>query len=70
MMTAIARHVPQPLEHCVMVPVRKKSQYIRMRELMANALRPVGQPLYNSDSGGSNGLMGGSYPHPLHYKQG
>jgi SAGA-associated factor 73 len=58
-MAAIARHVPQPMDHHIIVPVRKKAQYIRMRELMASALRPVGQPLFSSDSGGTNGILGG-----------
>jgi len=58
-MAAIARHVPQPLERPIMIPVRRKAQYIRMRELMQSALRPAGQPLFNS-SGGVGGLLGGS----------
>ena len=61
-MMAIARHVPRPMEQHITIPVRKKSQYVRMRELMASALRPVGQPLYNSDSGGAgaNSMLGGT----------
>ncbi|KAF8244248.1 SCA7-domain-containing protein [Wilcoxina mikolae CBS 423.85] len=55
-MTAIARHVSQPMEHHVMIPVRKKSQYIRMRDVMTSALRPGDQSLYKNDSGG-NGLL-------------
>jgi len=62
-MAAISKRVPQPLERHVVVPVRKKSQYVRMRELMASALRPAGQPLFNSDAGGgTNGILGGMAP--------
>lgn len=58
-MAAIATHVPHPLEHHVMIPVRKKSQYIRMRDVMASALRPIGQPLYNADCGSAgSGQLG------------
>ena len=60
-MAAIARHVPQPLERHVMVPVRKKSQYIRMREVMASALRPVGQPLFGADGNSGGGLLAGMF---------
>ena len=60
-MAAIARHVPQPLERHVMVPVRKKSQYIRMREVMASALRPVGQPLFGADGNSGGGLLSGMF---------
>jgi len=61
-MAAIATHVPHPLEHHVMIPVRKKSQYIRMRDVMASALRPIGQPLYNADCGSAgSGQLGSTF---------
>jgi SAGA-associated factor 73 len=60
-MNAISKHVPQPFEHHVAVPVRKKAQYVRMRELMASALRPAGQPMFGSGDGGgiATGILGG-----------
>lgn len=61
-MAAIARHIPQPLERHVVVPVRKKSQYIRMREVMASALRPIGQPLFGADGNNGGGLLAGMFP--------
>ncbi|KAI9801100.1 MAG: Mitochondrial beta-keto-acyl synthase [Piccolia ochrophora] len=37
-MAAIARSRPQPLEQRILVPTRRKYQYIRMKEMLSNAL--------------------------------
>jgi hypothetical protein len=58
-MTAITTHVPQPFEHHIVVPLRKKAQYIRMRDAMASALRPVGTPHPLSATGMPDGVLGG-----------
>lgn len=60
-MAAVARSCPQPIERHILVPVRRKYQYVRMREMLAGALKPSGQSLYPSDTGGataSNSLNG------------
>ncbi|TGZ83314.1 SCA7-domain-containing protein [Ascodesmis nigricans] len=40
-MQAIARHKPQPLVNNFPMLIKRKSQYVRMREMMASALRPM-----------------------------
>lgn len=37
-MAAITRSRPQPLVRNVMVPIRRKYQYVRMKEMLANAM--------------------------------
>lgn len=37
-MAAIARSCPQPLEKNIMVPTQRKYQYVRMKEMLSNAL--------------------------------
>ncbi|KAH0561955.1 hypothetical protein GP486_003340 [Trichoglossum hirsutum] len=37
-MAAIARSRPQPLEQRILVPTRRKYQYVRMKEMLSNAL--------------------------------
>ncbi|KAI5821026.1 SCA7, zinc-binding domain-containing protein [Pyronema omphalodes] len=60
-MAAITTHVPQPFEHNLVVPLRKKAQYIRMRDAMASALRPVGTPHPLSATGMPDGVLGGVF---------
>lgn len=48
-MAAVARSCPQPIERHILVPVRRKYQYVRMREMLASALKPMGGPMYPND---------------------
>lgn len=54
-MAAVARNISRPVEISYFIPVRKKSQYHRVRDLMASAIRPR-QPLYGGD-----GLVGNGF---------
>jgi SAGA-associated factor 73 len=54
-MAAVARACPQPLERHILVPVKKKYQYVRMKEMLASALKPMGRPLYPHDGGNAVG---------------
>jgi len=56
-MSSISRNIPRPMESQIFVPVRKKSQYLRMRELMASALRPPAA-VFGSENVGA-GSFGG-----------
>lgn len=47
-MAAVARSCPQPIERHILVPVRRKYQYVRMREMLASALKPI----YPEEGGG------------------
>lgn len=51
-MAAVARSCPQPIERHILVPVRRKYQYVRMREMLASALKPMGGPMYPNDGAG------------------
>lgn len=55
-MAAVARSCPQPIERHILVPVKRKYQYVRMREMLAGALRPLG---FNNTNGDGGGLFGG-----------
>ncbi|KAI5779683.1 SCA7, zinc-binding domain-containing protein [Geopyxis carbonaria] len=57
-MSAISRHHPRPLVQPMPILVRKKSQYVRMREMMSSALRPIGQPMFNTDTVGPTAFSG------------
>jgi len=37
-MAAVARSRPQPLEQHIFVPTRRKYQYVRLKEMLSNAL--------------------------------
>lgn len=52
-MAAVARSYPQPIGRHILIPVRRKYQYVRMREMLAGALKPLGN--YNSNGGDVNG---------------
>lgn len=56
-MAAVARSCPQPIERHILVPVKRKYQYVRMREMLAGALRPLGG--YNNTNGDGGGLFSG-----------
>ncbi|KAI5841086.1 SCA7, zinc-binding domain-containing protein [Morchella snyderi] len=56
-MAAVARSCPQPIERHILVPVKRKYQYVRMREMLAGALRPLGG--YNNTNGDGGGHFGG-----------
>ena len=58
-MAAIARSRPQPLAQHIFVPVRKKYAYVRMKEMLSNALGGRNAGLYGSLSGMSAGGTGG-----------
>ncbi|KAL0637089.1 SAGA complex subunit Sgf73 [Maublancomyces gigas] len=59
-MAAVARSCPQPIERHILVPVRRKYQYVRMREMLASALKPMGGPMYSNDTGVFDGQGGGA----------
>jgi len=52
-MAAVTRSMPQPLERHILVPVRKKYQYVRMKEMLASALKPLGRPIFDGPNAGS-----------------
>ncbi|CAZ83475.1 unnamed protein product [Tuber melanosporum] len=52
-MAAVTRSMPQPLERHILVPVRKKYQYVRMKEMLASALKPLGRPMFDGANTGS-----------------
>lgn len=58
-MAAVARSCPQPIERHILVPVRRKYQYVRMREMLASALKPMGGPMYPNDAGAGGGVFDG-----------
>ena len=51
-MAAVTRSMPQPLERHILVPVRKKYQYVRMKEMLASALKPLGRPMFDGANAG------------------
>jgi len=52
-MAAVTRSMPLPLERHILVPVRKKYQYVRMKEMLASALKPLGRPMFDGANAGS-----------------
>lgn len=70
-MAAVARSCPQPIERHILVPVRRKYQYVRMREMLASALKPMGGPMYPNDGvGGAFDGQGGGVQRMLAQGQG
>jgi len=45
--------MPQRLERHILVPVRKKYQYVRKEEMLANARKPLCQPIFDGPNAGS-----------------
>jgi len=52
-MAAVTRSMPQRLEQHIIVPVRKKYQYVRKKEMLASARKPLGQPIFDGPNAGS-----------------
>ncbi|CUS09908.1 unnamed protein product [Tuber aestivum] len=61
-MAAVTRSMPQPLERHILVPVRKKYQYVRMKEMLASALKPLSRPMFDGSNTGP--LFDTSVPNP------
>lgn len=57
-MAAVARSCPQPLEKSIMVPTQRKYQYVRMKEILSNALAGSrGQGLFAVGDSGARGSV-------------
>jgi len=52
-MAAVTRSMPQRLERHILVPVRKKYQYVRKKEMLASARKPLGQTIFDGPNAGS-----------------
>lgn len=60
-MAAIARSRPRPLEQHIHIPTRRKYQYVRMKEMLGNALgggRAGGGLFGRVADGGDTGVAG------------
>ncbi|KAI9783612.1 MAG: Dcp1p-Dcp2p decapping enzyme complex alpha subunit [Peltula sp. TS41687] len=62
-MAAIARSCPQPLESNIMVPTQRKYQYVRMKEMLSNALAGSrGRGLFAVGDAGARGSLSAVEP--------